>query len=130
MNRDQQQPAQNEEQDIQDLQRAIQLTDQRRVYRRRAKPIGELLNHLIIRCGIAAEKSQDELNNRWQLAVGPAYAGQTRVGKLRRGILEIWVLHSSLLQELVFAKDDYLQQLNQTPNTTKIRDLRFRIGGV
>jgi hypothetical protein len=54
----------------------------------------------------------------------------TRLGSLRRGVLEILVANSVLLQELAgFQKQRLLQELRERLDSPQINDLRFRLDG-
>ena len=63
--------------------------------------------------------------------VGPDTAPHTRVGGLKRGVLEVIVANAVLLQELThFHKRRLLEQLRRRLPGTTVTDLRFRPGGV
>ena len=61
-------------------------------------------------------------------AAGPLAAQYTRVGRLRRGKLEVVVANSTLVQELVFQKPALLTALARLLPEQGIGDLRFRVG--
>jgi hypothetical protein len=63
-------------------------------------------------------------------AVGPQLAPFTRVGKLQRGVLEVVVANSTVLQELTFAQADILAQLALREASAAVRKLRFRTGQI
>ncbi len=113
-----------------DFQNAVYTNGKRRIYRRKPKTADNLISQIISRRGIAAEKSNNQLNSLWQSMVSVTIANQTKVGTVRRGILEITVSNSTLLQNLGFGKADYLEQLNQQMQNQTIKDIRFRIGSV
>jgi hypothetical protein len=61
--------------------------------------------------------------------VGLEFASQTRVGSLKRGVLEVLVGNAVLLQELShFHKRGLLEQMRRRLPDTSITDLRFRAG--
>ncbi|MCH5375138.1 MAG: DUF721 domain-containing protein, partial [Planctomycetes bacterium] len=71
-----------------------------------------------------------ELGSVWNDAVGAELGGQTRLGNLRRGVLEVTVGNSAVMQELTFMKREILKDLKRLVPEQKIRDLRFRVGPV
>lgn len=120
----------NETEAEKDFENAATLNQQRRRYRRKPKRVLDLVNDVISRRGIAAEKSNNQLQNLWDQVVGIDIANQTKAGALRRGILEVIVSNSSLMQELGFSKPDFLEKLNQEIKHGTIKDIRFRIGRI
>lgn len=94
------------------------------------RPIGDILSELMARKGFARVRGEDAYREAWQEAVGQAVGQYTRTGKLRRGLLEIFVANSMLIQELTFQKVGLLKSLNEKLPDEKIRDLRFKVGPV
>ena len=91
--------------------------------------LGDIVARLFTARGWGRRQGQLHLEGIWNDIVGPAGAAHTRIGNLRRGVLEILVDNAVLLQELVhFQKRRLLEQLrSRVPNTT-LHDLRFRTG--
>jgi hypothetical protein len=94
--------------------------------------IKEILSRLFTTRGWGRRQGQLHLEKAWAAAVAgisPDYAARTRVIGMRRGLLEVEVNSSVLLQELAqFHKRRLLEALrSQLPNTT-LADLRFRSG--
>jgi hypothetical protein len=90
--------------------------------------IGDILSELFARRGYARMRSQDHLEQAWREAVGEPGANYTRVGWLRRGVLDIYVANSVLLQELAgFQQEKLLSKLQQTLRSDEIRAIRFRL---
>ena len=94
------------------------------------QPIGDILAELMARKGFARARAEEAYQAAWKDAVGEPVAQYTRTGKLRRGLLEIFVANSMLIQELTFQKADLLESINQKLPDEKIRDLRFKVGPV
>lgn len=115
--------------DEKDFDDAKTLTDSRRIFARRPKRALNLVNDLISRRGLAAEKSDAKLQGVWDGVVGMNIANQTRVASLRRGVLVVDVSNSSLMQMLEFKRQDYIQEINEQLQSS-IKDLRFRIGSI
>jgi hypothetical protein len=63
--------------------------------------------------------------------VGEPYCRQTRLGEVRRGVLNVTVAHSTLLEELAaFRKPALLEAVRAGAPATTIHDIRFRVGPV
>lgn len=113
-----------------DFQNAVDLTDERRVYKRKPKSAKYLINNIIARRGIAAEKSNQKLQNVWDSIVGIDLANQTKIASVKRGVLQVIVANSSVMQFLSFSKLEYKEQINQQMPNEEISDLRFSIGRI
>jgi predicted nucleic acid-binding Zn ribbon protein len=94
------------------------------------RPIAEALNHLLARRGYARIQAALQFDQAWRSAAGEQLALHTRPGNVKRGVLEITVRNSSVLQELTFQKKQLLAQLQTLSVDPPIRDLRFRIGAI
>ena len=91
------------------------------------EPIASVLSDLIALRGLARYRSQEQLEEAWRTAAGEMIARYTRVGGLKRGVLEILVSHSALMQELAnFRKQELLEKLRSSAETEEIKDLKFR----
>lgn len=105
-------------------------------YRRRQiripppKAMGDVMSRLLTSRGYAHVQSAAACESAWREAVGPAIAPHTRPGNVRRGVLEVLVASSSVMQELAFVKAKVLKQLAQLAPDQKIRDVRFRVGPI
>ena len=111
-----------------ELQALLNDVKNRQRFPRRAKSIGEVVSQLMARSGYAQVQQASDLQAVVGKAVGTSLAKHCRPGKLKRGILEIYVRNSSVLQELTFQKKQVLGKLAQSE--AKIRDLRFRVGQI
>jgi len=92
--------------------------------------ISDVLVELMARYDYTRQQWTATLEKAWKEAVGPTFASATRIGRLRRGVLEVVVKHSALVQELAFQKEDLLQTLQHLLPDQPIHDLRFRLGPV
>ena len=91
--------------------------------------LGEILSRLFAARGWGRRQDRLRLEEAWAEVAGPERARQTRVGALRRGVLEILVANAVLLQELAhFQKRRLLEQLRRRLPGTPLTDLRFRAG--
>ncbi len=92
--------------------------------------ISDVLTELMVRCGYTRRQWAAALEKAWCEAAGSRVASATRIGCIRRGVLEILVGSSPLLQELAFQKLDLLQRLHQLLPDQPIHDLHFRLGRI
>jgi predicted nucleic acid-binding Zn ribbon protein len=104
--------------------------EQRRHYARRPKKIADVLAQLITARGYGRIQATEDFTAAWQAAAGETLARHTRPGRLRRGLLEIAVSNSTVVQELTFQKKHILAELQAQLPDARIRDLRFRIGAI
>jgi predicted nucleic acid-binding Zn ribbon protein len=99
--------------------------------RRGPRPLSDILGELFTVRGYGRLRARQELENAWNAAVGEPYCHQTRLGEVRRGVLDVTVAHSTLLEELAaFRKPALLAALRSGALATTIRDIRFRVGPV
>lgn len=91
------------------------------------KKIGDLLSQVLARHGYGQMTIRLELEQAWRKVAGDSARNRTRVGSLRRGVLEILVDNSTLLQELEsFQKYTLLEQMKSAVQHSRIESLRFR----
>lgn len=91
------------------------------------EPIGEIVSRLFAAKGWGRRQDRARLEAIWAEAAGPQAAAETRVGALRKGVLEVIVGNAVMLQELAhFHKRRLLEQLQRRLPTVK--ELRFRTG--
>src|SRR5688572_29297866 len=96
----------------------------------RPQPIKEVLAELITRRGYAREQSSAAFDTAWRTAAGDFLAAQTRCGQLRRGVLEVAVSSSILMQEITFRKAALLKELVRLLPDAQIKDIKLRVGAV
>jgi predicted nucleic acid-binding Zn ribbon protein len=93
------------------------------------EPLGEILSRLFAARGWGRRQDRLHLEEAWSATIGSPGAEHTRVGTLRRGVLEIEVNNAVLFQELAnFQKRRLLEQLRSRLPGTPLSDLRFRLG--
>ncbi len=98
--------------------------------RRGPLPIAQVLTELTARRGLGRVRALEQFQQSWEQLVGPALASQTRLAALSRGVLEVVVAGSVVLQELAFRKHELLQGMRARDPGHAIRDIRFRIGSL
>ena len=96
----------------------------------RLRKMGDVLNDLIARRGYAQVQTIAECAGAWRDAAGADFARHSRAGHVRRGVLEVIVRNSAVLQELSFQKKKIVKRLAQSAAGRQIRDVRFRVGEI
>jgi len=89
--------------------------------------IADVLTDLFAQRGYAQIDTADERQSAWTKIVGDL-SKYTIAGELRRGVLQILVSNSVVMQELTFRKQGLLAELKRTLPKHKIKDVRFRLG--
>jgi predicted nucleic acid-binding Zn ribbon protein len=93
------------------------------------EPLRDILSRLFIARGWGRQQERLRLEQAWTEAAGPETAKQTRVAGLRRGVLEVTVGSSILLQELAhYQKRRLLEEVRRRLPGVTLSDLRFRAG--
>jgi len=99
--------------------------------RRGPRPLSEILGELFTVRGYGRLRARQALEDAWNAAVGEPSCRQTRLGEVRRGVLNVTVAHSTLLEELAaFRKPALLAALRTGAPATTIHDIRFRVGEI
>ena len=109
--------------------------EQARYAARAPKPINGILAEVVQRRGYARVQSLRKLEVAWketlrETVAAPMAAKLSRVGRIRRGVLEVWVANSTINQELTFYKASILRGLRSRGIEDDIRDIRIRVGTV
>lgn len=94
------------------------------------RKLAEILTELHARRGYARVRTSESAEEAWREAVGDQLGPQTRVGPVKRGVLEVTAANSMVAQELQFQKQRIVARLAELLPDEKIRDLRCRIGVV
>lgn len=94
---------------------------------RAPQPIAEVLARLMARRGYGHIQTAHDWSEVWKDLAGNL-ATHSRVGKFSRGVLDIVVRNSAMMQELTFRKKALLQGLQQQRPDARLKDLRFRVG--
>lgn len=114
-----------------DRRQIEQLRDELRArqWTRDPSKLADVLHDLVARRGYLQTLSSDDLAATWSSVVGGEFARHSRPGHVRRGMLEVFVSDSSLVQELTFQKRSLLRKLQEAAPSFKVRDIKFRVGG-
>ena len=95
------------------------------------EPLSEIISRLFIARGWGRRQDRLRLERAWADVAGASINRQTRVGALKRGVLEIEVGNGALLQELVsFHKRGLLAKMKEKLPGVPLKDLKFRAGVV
>lgn len=95
-----------------------------------ASPLARALDKQLAALGLADRMLEDQLVGAWEEIVGAANAGNSRPVQLKRAELIIAVAQPALMYDLDrFHKAEILRRLQERFGRTKIRVIRFRVGG-
>ncbi len=92
--------------------------------------MADVLSELLARTGCARIRATEGIEQAWQTIVKQPLAAYTKLGHLRRGVLDVYVAHSPMLQELSFRKKELRRGLIDRLPDQGIKDLRFRLAAV
>lgn len=92
--------------------------------------VRDILAQVMARRGYSRQQGAAACEDAWSRAAGPLATQYTQAGSVRRGVLEIIVANSTLVQELTFQKPRLLNVLAELLPDQGIRDLRFRVGPI
>ena len=91
--------------------------------------LGDILGKLFAARGWGRKNDRLKLEGAWAEAAGPQLLKETRVMIVRRGVMEIEVKGSVLLQELAqFHKRGLLGKLRKLLPSLTLTDLKFKAG--
>ena len=94
------------------------------------QPVSRVMSRLLSSRGYAREQSADRLATAWEEVAPPAFRNRSRAGAVRRGVLEVVVSHSALVQEMGFHKEEVLRRLGEAVPAEGIADIKCRVGDV
>ncbi len=95
--------------------------------RPRVRRLGSIVNQLMARRGYAQVHANEAMMKVLVAEVGQEIGNDCSVGKLRAGVLQVFVVDSVTLQELNFRKRGILKRLQKEMPGDGITDIRFRI---
>ncbi len=116
--------------DQMDLKAVCADISRRQRYRRGAKKMGTVISELLTRRGYARIQATNDWDTAWREVAGDKLAKHSRTGNIRRGVLNVFVRNSAVVQELTFRKSQLIKQLAKLNPGQKIRDLRFQVGPI
>ena len=89
--------------------------------------IKSVMSRLMARAGYDREQASAGLAAAWADAVPETLRGTSQPGLVRRGVLEVFVSHSALVQEFGFHKQEVLGRLQERLPEAGIHDIRCRL---
>lgn len=104
--------------------------EQRKFHGRKPKSIGNVIAQLVNRRGYAQIRAAGERDEAWNAAIGVGLAKMTQVSALRRGVFEVLVANSLLMQELTFRKEELLANLQKALPNEGIKQIKFKVGRI
>ena len=115
--------------DFEDLQRRRD-AHRRWHYGRQPKQINNVIAQVMQKRGYAQVRAAGERDQAWRSVAGEELQSNTQIGELRRGVFEVLVANSLLMQELTFRKEDLLAGLQEALPESHIKQLRFRLAQI
>lgn len=94
----------------------------------RAKSISSVLTRVLQEKGYAAQQSSALLQDVWNQAVGSILSQQSRLGKVQRGVLQVFADNDIVRSELEFSKRAALREIQNALPEFKIRDIKIKKG--
>ncbi|MFM7292398.1 MAG: DciA family protein [Planctomycetia bacterium] len=91
------------------------------------RPIGSVMSRLLARTGYDRQQGTEGLAAAWQEAAPASLRGCSQAGLVRRGVLEVFVSHSALVQEMGFHKREVVERLGRLAPDEGIVDIRCRV---
>ena len=85
------------------------------------------MSRLLARTGYDREQAASGLVDAWQQAVPEHLRAASQPGLVRRGVLEVFVTHSALVQEMGFHKRQAVTRLSELVPAEGITDIRCRL---
>lgn len=94
------------------------------------KRIGNIVAELVARRGYARVQAATTSAEVWAVVAGPQLIRFSRAGAIKRGVLEVQVANSTMLQEMTFQKTAMLKKLAELLPNENIREIKFRVGPI
>lgn len=89
--------------------------------------VGSVVARLLARTGYAQEQASEALAAAWATSAPAHLAGHSRPGLIRRGVLDVYVTHSAIVQEMTFHRSEIIERLKAKLPTAGITDIRCRM---
>lgn len=102
-------------------------TEPKKPKKKPPQSMADVMSRLMAQRGYSRLLSHDDFSDAWQEVAG-ALAEHSRAGRVRRGVLEVVVSSSIVMQELGFQKTQLIKKLAARLPDHKIRDVRFKVG--
>jgi predicted nucleic acid-binding Zn ribbon protein len=99
-------------------------------YRAKAKSIENIVKDVIRSLSGKNRISEEEVGGAWEDTAGREAARHTKPVSVKKSVLTVNVDSSSWLYELTTKKRDLLKRLEGKLRGKKLKEIRFRIGGI
>ena len=96
---------------------------------REPQRIGDVLTDLLARRGYGQITSQEDCQAAWRVAVGDL-AEFSLATVVKRGVLQVVVGNSVVMQELTFRKPELVARMASALPKHRIKDMRFKVGKI
>ena len=93
------------------------------------RKIADVLTDLFAQRGYAQIKAVDDCQEAWAHIVGDLKSC-SHAGEVKRGVLQVMVSNSVIMQELTFRQEELVTELQRMLPQHRIKSLRFRVGSV
>lgn len=90
--------------------------------------LGRLVSQLMSRQGYGQTQGNEARQRAWREACGQQLAAHSRAAAVRRGVLEVVVRNSMVLQELTFQQEQLLKRLAEAAPEERIQAIKLRVG--
>lgn len=100
-----------------------------RARNRPPQKLSNVLTDLMAQRGYAQLAASEECNDAWRKVIG-SMEKFTRATEVKRGVLQIIVSNSVVMQELTFRRPELVAAMSKALPNHKIKDLRFRVGSI
>ena len=91
------------------------------------RSIASLVSRLMARTGYDRQQAAGGIEAAWLEVAPESFRGASQPGLVRRGVLELFVSHSALVQEMGFHKRELLARLAALLPQEGITDIRCRV---
>ncbi len=95
-----------------------------------AQKMSNVVSQLMARQGYGQGHLAEQLVETWRDVVDGRFVEDSQPAGIKADVLEIIVRNSTVLQELTFSKVGILAKLGEHEVTSKVVDLRFRVGSL
>jgi hypothetical protein len=85
------------------------------------------MSRLLARTGYDRQQGRNLVDEAWRQVAPEGFRDASQAGLVRRGVLEVFVSHSALVQEMGFVKHDLLVRLGELLPQEGITDIRCRV---
>lgn len=90
-------------------------------------PLGQALEQLINKLGLAHRVKQQSALVYWEETVGREIGRNTKPAALRRGVLFVWVRDSAWAAQLAFLKGELIERLNARVGERVVQDIHWLV---